>query len=498
MSGTLLVRILRPCLAASLLLALYAANPPKAAATDADRTYLRGKLVFYYVDQPNTVTLPPSVLDNAAIANGTETGTFWTSTKVPGLQNLVRSLLKAPDKGGDDYLQMVTAWIVKVLDKPVMLTLVNDVDAPLNSAALSRWDACDDGNGRAWPCASNMATSDDWRAKCAAKTGGTAPARRDSWAGQMTLGQAVFNGSSAGKATGTFIHELVHTQDRSDRQDTRFWLSSKAYSYGADGTHYNVEAVPNLRASYQEGIANTMRLVVDMDRRREMFTWFANNDVVLVEKALKPKGVYLNEHSCASMWDFPSQDIWLYDQLKAAGAKEVTSTAPIAGYAQYQIRSIPPKFIVHNEYIISLTFAEYAWHLGLGKVLRALKTNDTALFRTPASPIAKLYETLCTMGLEGRPLSSVQNVNEAGPKPYLIPLAYADFFTSYRAASKTEYAAIFENKLPSAWVDMYWDGYKDAVRSAAVIDASHKPKFENLTDIAIALGVNQSVADQGP
>lgn len=483
-------------LAASLLLAV-AAAPAPAAAGDAERTYLRGKLVFYYVNAPNTVTALPEILNNAAIAGGTETGGFWTSTKVPGLQRLVRALLNEPAKGGDDYLQLVTSWIVKVLDKPVMLTLVNDVDAPMTSAAMTRWDACDNGSGRAWPCASNMATMDDWRAQCAKKQGKSAPARRDFWAGQMTLGQTVFSTGAGGDPLATFIHELVHTQDRSDRQDVRFWLSSRWNNYGADGTHFTVEAVPNLRSTYQEGIANTMALFIDNDTRKKMFDWFANNDIVIVEKALVPQSVYLNTHPCASAFEFPSQDIWLYNQLKAAGAKEIT-TNPIAGYAQFQIRSIPPKFIVHNEYIIAMTFSEYAWHLGMGKFLRALKTNDALLFRTPNSPIAKLYETLCTMGLEGRPLSSVQNVNEAGPKPYLIPLAYADFFTSYQAKTKAEYAAIFENKLPQAWVDMYWDGYSGAVRATAPIDATHKPRFDQLTDIAIALGVNQSTADTGP
>ncbi|TMQ49698.1 MAG: hypothetical protein E6K71_04095 [Candidatus Eisenbacteria bacterium] len=442
-------RLVPLCFRQLLLVSLFtaacfgAARP--ASADDADRTYLLGKLVFYYVDTPNQTTVPPLILDNGAIARGTESGLFWTSPKVPGLQRLVRALVKPPSQGGDESLQSLAAWILKVLDKPVMLTLVNDVDAPLSAGAFTRWDACDDGHGR------------------------------------------------------TFVHELVHTQDRSDRQDVRFWLSSRWYNYGADGKHYTVEAVPNLRATYQEGIANTMALTVDSEMRRKMFKWFADNDVVLVEKALAPRSFYLNDHPCASAFEFPSQDIWLYDQLRVAGAHEVTSTPPmLAGYAEFQIRSIPPQFIVHNEYIISLTFSEYAWHMGLGKFLRAIKTNDAALFRTPASPIAKLYETLCTMGLEGRPLASVQNVNEAGPKPYLIPLAYADYFTGYQSRSKADYASIFENKLPQAWVDLYWDGYKDAVRSAAVLDTTHKPQFSHLTDIAIALGVTQSVPDQGP
>jgi len=499
MSRAVPYRVRHATFLASFLITALAVAAPSASATEADRTYLKKQLFFAYVDQPNVVLQMPDVLDNNAIASGTEKGTFWTSTKVPGLQKLVRSLLQPPGKGGDEYLQTLTAWIVKVLDKPVMLNLVNDVDAKLTPAAMTRWDACDDGNGRAWPCASNMASNDDWRAMCAKKSGTTAPTRRDFWAGQMTMGQAVFSSGAGGNAIATFIHELVHTQDRSDGQDVRFWLSKKWYNYGSDGKHYTIEAVPNLRSTYKEGIANTMALFVDADRRKEMFRWFSDDDVVVVEKALPPQSVYLNDHPCASAFEFPSQDIWLYNKLKAAGAKEVTpSPNPYAGYAHFKIRDLPTQFIVHNEYIIALTFSEYAWHLGLGKFVKALKANDAVLFRTPESPIAKLYETLCTMGLEGRPLSSVLNVNEAGAKPYLIPLAYADYFTSYQSKTKADYASIFEGKLPHEWVDMYWDGYKDAVRSAALLDASHKPKFDNLTDIAIALGVNQSVPDEGP
>jgi len=153
------------------------------------------------------------------------------------------------------------------------------------------------------------------------------------------------------------------------------------------------------------------------------------------------------------------------------------------------------RFIVHNENIIALTFSEYARHLGLPKFLAALKTNDATLFRVSTSPIAQLYNTLCRAGLDGRPLSSVMGVNEAGPKPYLIPLAYADYFTAYRSQTKADYKAIFEDMLPQEWVDLYWDGYKDLVRRAVPIDATHAPTFGNLTDISIALGVNASQAE---
>jgi|GEM_PF-1534791 len=481
--GTLLVTLALASLFVTVSLA--------QAGTDAE--FLRAKLSFRYVDQPNDTSQAPDILNNSDIAAGRETGRFWSKGNIPGLQKIVRALLKDSGQGGDGNLQFVAAKIIGVLNKPVMVTLINDADATLTSVAFGQWDACNDGSGHAWPCASNMATLDDIRENCARAAGRSVPARRDSWAGQMALGQAVFSGPQASEALGTFIHELVHTQDRSDRRTHMFWLSSKGFHYGSDGTHYRTEAVPNLAATYQEGIANTMRLVVDNNVRAKMFQWFANDDVVMVEKA-PPRNTGFGRLPCSTPVTSPSEDIWLYDQLKAAGAREIAQTPPDPGYAYYHIRSLPPKFIVHSEYIIALTFSEYSRHMGLTRFLNALRTNDATIFRVSTSPVAQLYNTLCTAGLNGRALSSVTNVNEAGPKPYLIPLAYADYFTGYRSRTKADYASIFENMLRSEWVDLYWDGYKDEVRSAVPIDASHPPKFENLTDIAIALGVNQSDA----
>jgi hypothetical protein len=469
-----------------------------AAARADDASYLRERISFRYVDTPNTIATIPQILDNTAVAAGNETGLFAAATAIPGLKGIVRALLKAPGQGGDANLQFVAAQILKIQDKPVIIMLLNDTGTALTSAAFDQWDACDNGSGRAWPCAFNMDTSDDAREACARGRGATPPARRTFWAGQMALGQTVFN-SDPGWATSTFIHELVHTQDRSDGRAHMFWVSNRSYHYGADGTHYGVEAVPNLAATYQEGIANTLRLVVNQARRQEMFTWFANNDVVYVEKALVPPGTGPGTTlPCYTTVTTPSPDVWLYNQLQAAGAHEIHPSGgdPAGpGYAYYRIRDIPPRFIVHNEYILALTFSEYARHLGLTKFMRALKTNDATLFRVSTSPIAQLFGTLCTIGLDGRPLSAVTGVSEAGAKPYVIPLAYADYFTGYRSATKADYAAIFEGMLRPEWINLYWDNWKDEVRAAAPISASRPPQFDDLTSIAIALGVNSSTAE---
>jgi hypothetical protein len=492
MRRTTIFRIAAPLFTAALLLSA------SAASAQTDRDYLKNKLSFRYVGTPNNLSSAVEVLDNAAVASGTENGTFWASPAVSGLQGMVRKLLKAPGQGGDANLQYVVAKTVKIQDRPVMILMVNDVTAPLSADAMNHWDACDDGAGHAWPCASNASTTDDQRQQCAESRHQTPPARLDAtWAGQMTLGQAAFNGGTAGSATGTFVHELVHTQDRSDRRAHMFTISRHSYHYGSDGTHYDIEAVPNLASTYQEGIANAVMMTVDTREAQRLFDWFANNDVMMVEKNVPvPPGTGAGAAPCWTVVTTPSADIWLYNQLTAAHVREVQRTPnPYPNYAYFRIRDLPPRFIVHNENIIALVFSEYARHLGLQKFMDALKTNDRTIFRVSTSPIAQLYNTLCRAGLEGRPLSAVTGVNEAGPKPYLIPLAYADYFTAYRSQSKDDYKSIFENMLPQEWIDLYWDGYKDAVRSAVPIDATHTPQFTNLTDISIALGVNQSTAE---
>ena len=215
--------IRRASLLAPLALVAVAALAGTAAANDADRQYLVGKLSLRYVATPNNVNQTPAVLDNSAISAGTESGAFWTNNKITGLQRLVRSLLRAPGQGGDDNLQFVVSRVVKILDRPVMILLLDDTGPRLTDAAMNQWDACDDGNGRAWPCASNASTSDDQRAQCAQANHQPTPSRRDAdWAGSMTLGQSAFNAGNAGDPLGTFVHELVHTQDRSDRREHMF------------------------------------------------------------------------------------------------------------------------------------------------------------------------------------------------------------------------------------------------------------------------------------
>jgi len=488
-------RFLTPALVVGLLLVA-----SMACATDTD--YLKAKLSFRYVDQPNTITSTPAVLNNTAISAGTESGAFWSSRSVPGLQGLVRSLLRPPERGGNMNLQYVVAGVVKILDRPVLITLLNDA-TPLTQDALDQWEACPEESSYAWPCARNASVIDDARQACAEAQRQAVPGRQDArWAGSMTLGQHVFNSTRAGNPLGTFVHELVHTQDRSDGAAHMFLVSQNSYNYGDDGQHFYTEAVPNLATTYQEGIADAVMLMVDGQINQRMFDWFSRNDVMMVEKTALTPGTGAGQAPCGWPVTSPSPDIWLYNQLHAAGVREVHPRNALANYAYFRVRDLPPRFIVHNEFIIALVFSEYARHLGLSNFLNVLKANDATLFRTCASSIAVLYDALSRSGMGGGrpqqtflPPGALTGRPDDQPKPYLIPLAYADYFTSYNSTTKEQYASIFENMLPHDWVDLYWNLYKDRVRLAAPLGPTLPPRRQHLTDIAIALGVNTSTAE---
>jgi len=167
----------------------------QTAHAQSDRDALRNLLRVYYVDQPNNADIAyrPQLLDNAAIASGTETGPFWTNPAMAGAQDLVRRLLRDRAGGGDAPLQWYVAGIVQVLNKPVKVNLLDDTHDAITDVARNRWGACKGDNGRSWPCASNMANSDDQRQNCARRLHLPDPGRRDEWAGSIALGGAYLN-----------------------------------------------------------------------------------------------------------------------------------------------------------------------------------------------------------------------------------------------------------------------------------------------------------------
>jgi len=485
--------------AALMIAAFCLATPVLTQASPADRAILRDKLSFRYVDQPNNgaSTYEPMVLDNAGIMAGTESGAFWADQSMRSLQELVRALLCDSARGGDDRLQSYAVGVLQIVNKPVIVYLLKDTNGPITAIAQTNWGACMSPSNRAWPCAINMSFIDDWYQECARRGRIPSPTKRRDvkWAGQMALGAYEAYNRNRQWVLGTFIHELVHTQDRSDDRGHLFWVQNQPFNYGQDGRHFWNEAVPDLASTYKEGIANTLSFLYDNQKMQDTFRWFADNGFVMVEKANASPSAGPGDGPCVAA--APSRDVWLYDQLRNAGAREIASPNPnpYPNYAVFRIRDLPPRFIVYNEMILALVFSQYAQRLGVQRFLSALRAADAQLFRTSTSGSAVLFDTLCRAGLpQGQAPESLlaRQVSTAEAKTYLLPLAYADYFTSYRSATKAEFQTIFENRLDQVWIDLYWDRHKDAVRRAAPLTSSSSPHPNGLTTIATALGLTQS------
>ncbi len=468
-----------------------------------DRDVLRGLLKIYYVDQPDNAdeSYRPGLLDNGAAANGTEAGPFWTNPAMHGAQDLVRRLLRDQAGGGDAALQLYVARIVQILNKPVKVNLLDDTRGPITDVAWARWGACRAGGGWAWPCASNMSLTDDDAAACAARLHQPAPARHDlTWAGSIALGETYMDSAASPvTALSTFVHELVHTQDYADWRGHLFWINGRTYRYGADDVHYSTEAVPDLAMTYKEGLANGFRLLYDGARTQEMFEWFATNGELLVEKNFTAEGSGPGAVGCHDAGQ-PSPDNWLYNQLSRLGVHEARSPLEVrdaAGnlqtvYAVYHVRDLPPRFVAHNEYILAMIIQQYVTHAGVRPFMTALASTNQRLLRVSGSGIATLIDFMSRVGLpEGATAASV--ATRSGPKPYLLPLAYVDYFTGYRAATTTQFKAFFENMgFMDDWINLYWDGERQKVLAAVPPPPGHPMTMEDLTSIAMALGVTQS------
>jgi hypothetical protein len=215
---------------------------------------------------------------------------------------------------------------------------------------------------------------------------------------------------------------------------------------------------------------------------------------MLVEKAIHPPGTNPSDslHRCIQA-TAPSADVWLYNQLVATGINPLSETPD--GYGLFRLRTLPARFIAHNEYILAMIGEEYVRHVGETKFFNAIKDVNAQGLRTSSSGYAMLFKSLCTQAIPaGATFTSLQTSSPAStPKPYLFPLALIDYFTGYRATTPADFKAILENQsYMNDWVDLYWNNAKDVVRTAVPLS---NPKRENLTDIAIALGINASTPE---
>jgi hypothetical protein len=443
----------------------------------SDRDYIISKMRVFYVANPNAAT--PSLAQispNTIISSQNIFGTTGNSN-MDRCVEFLKQLFSPVAQGGMPQLQRYTANIIRLNGKIINMYLFNDYSTNITPAAETALNLCVSASRSVWPCAYHIRGN----------------RMADTVSGWIKMGEQYFrdNGITVGRRT--FLHELMHTQDPSDRRE-HIWYSSAAaqsFSYGSDNVHYFVELTPNITATYQEGIANTFTYLYSNIEKRETLNWFAENGEAIVE-------VSRPAHIAASNW--------LYSQISSVNPPGAgrTPTSPrynasiVSNYKIYRLAELPSRIILHNEKIMGIIAAEFSEKVGFSKFITALRHTNRDVTNVSTSPLARLIENFCTEALPaGLTVQDVTAVSRA-EMPYLYPLALVDYFTYYRTQTKAEYRALFENLLPEVWVDLYWTAGKDIVRNAARFNmrngqpAGVQPVTNHITAIANSLQVRNS------
>lgn len=456
--------------AVAVLLALGLASAGWGSA--ANRATLGRKLSIRYVANPEATPTPtPEILNNANITAGTFEGSFWAaspSAELRAMQNLVKALLCAPSAGGDDTMQFYAARIAGLRTEPVLVMLLNDA-SPLTATSTSAWGATLDDANHVWPSAGRL------------ESGGA-------WSGSIALGGYVFAhdpyfASSTAAVRGTFLHEFMHTQDMSDGRAHIWIVRAGDFRYGADRSHYAMEAIPNRASTYREGIANAVSYLYADSLMTDHFAWFAENGTLAVEKGAPPE-------------DIPAS-MWLYSLIQAAHIPESPPSSHASGlssatYAFYRIRDLPPRFIAHNESVLAMTLAEYARHISEDTFFDVLRETNYGLENVSASAFANLISNLADRATTFT-WEPVEGSGEV--RTDLVPIAFADYFTGQTANTPEDFAEVFEGLMPDRLVADYWEHGRERARAAAPLGPGHTPVRSDLTNIAISLGLTQCTMD---
>lgn len=451
------------------------AEPPTA-----DHLTIAEKFRFYYFD--DVTSADRYLIRNSDVRSGTESGDFWSDSGLSSFHEFLRALLKAPANGGDASLQHYAAKLVKVNDRPIVVYLWNDPNPVDLSTVVFSNRPCLNG-GQVWPCASHWTE-----------------AQNSYWGGYMHIGLNHINRPDRGQpwVRETFLHELMHTQDKTLQLGNSFVVMGNNYRYGLDGTHYFSEATPNKRLAYMESIANVAPMYYHFNEFERWFNWFTSNSYIMVETSAPANWVRMLNQLFGSGY---SDNVWLYQQInEAVGPGQTMSGYP--NYRRYRIQDLPAKFIVHNEMVVALMMTMTSMHVAeIEPFLWATKTFNTRITANQNQDPYALFVKIFAEGMlqDGETIAAIKQELDSRtyssatvdtPYTFILPLAYSDYFTGYTSASKNDFKALFNNEMDNDLIDIYWDHFKDRVRGSVAIQSGRT--WSDMTDIAIQCGVNQS------
>jgi hypothetical protein len=453
--------------------------------------YIADKLGFRYYANPTTVATA-NAIDNSAVRSGTETGTFWADGNMTFLHQLLRALLKPANNGGDATLQHYVVELLKINNKKILVHLWND-QAPLTSSSILASGKPCLSDSYVWPCASHYTSNANWGGYM--HLGATHAVRYDN----ANTSDATKNGLKWLKDT--FLHELMHTQDKTLQLGNSFIVLGQQYRYGADDEHYGIEIIPNQRLAYMEAIANVAPMYYNFKSFEDSFRKFVNNGYLAVEVTAPSNWVRrLNQLFGLGY----NNNVWMYDQIRNHPNNVGNGAASRdPNYRLYRVQNLPAEFIVHNEMIMAMMFTMTSMHIAdIDPFISATKTFNVQITANQnKDPFALLTEILANkLLLNGETIAHVKqelsdrnySISPSDDVPYafILPLAYSDYFTAYASTTKTQFKALFNNEMNTDLIDIYWDYFRTRVRTNVPIRSGRT--WSDMTSIAMQCGVNQS------
>lgn len=427
------------------------------------RQHIRDRVAVLYISNPNDRGITAENYRERGVevlSINNQSQRFWQDDpNLKVVQQLVKDLM---NDDGDEEFQKYVHWILQITDGKIKIHIFNDHAAGINRQIINgdAWGPgmCNTFDSQTnkyytWPCASNFRVQEQYN-RFVSEQCNTPEPETELFEGIFSIGThytLIDEGNNVRTfedglewAKETFLHELVHTQDKADNRIYHHKIGNTFFHYGQDQTHYSVEIVPNIAFSYMEGIANSLSFVYNNSSRTDFYNWWKGNGEAYVEANPNStlSGPNRFSRECLNqvyIYLSPAPENWATNILTGMGVSPTSSFsqnyAPGAttNYNVYKLRSLPPRFLARSEMIISLICSYYAQHVGPWQYLRALEENNETLFSANGSNIALLFRGLSN-------IAAVQNQNLK-----YLPFAYVDYFTYYSCNNSEEFMQFFEN-----------------------------------------------------
>lgn len=404
------------------------------------RNYVREKLVFYYVHdptQPRPADMSTIEIDKNAIAEGRDIDSpVWTDARNRGLRQLLAALLRRPGGSGADgnfRLQRAARDALMLTNKPVIVYLYNDKangiphtdwDPVTNNqpGIYCQYDDNDNTKNQCWPCASRFND------------------RTKSATGHMALGAFYFDPApnrtieDANQKLATFLHELVHTQVQMVKESSVSW----ANWYGAPGSgHYGIEILPSKNTAFNEGVATAFAYRFHHPDDEKVDGWFTNN-----------RRMWVDSIGGCGTGGAPSYRC-IIDRMQAAGQTGVRGTLGGRPGRIYNIRTVPPDILVHNETVLANMIYEYTRQFRNSLMLvRDLKRAQVGIGATTGDDFTftPLFREIMKSSDRFQPLYAPETQRPQGSQ---CMTGIVDFYLGYRMNDR----ATLENAFGFTWSD---------------------------------------------